>query len=437
MRASLSDEQVVTGARFAILLALLVAVYFAAGKFGLGFAVVHRSASAIWPPTGVAIAALLILGLRAWPAILLGAFLVNVSVDGRFVTAACIAVGNTLEGVVAAGLVMRSASGVRCFERPRDIFRFMALAALCATLISPTWGVTTLAVAGAADWSAFGRIWLTWWLGDAVGAVIVTPLIVLWYRQLRLDLPASRLLEACGMLALVAAVSVFVFFRPTPLLSFMVLPALAWAAFRFGQREVATAMGLLALIAIFGTVQGRGPFAIVDASASLLALQAFLGTIAVMMLAIAAFVGERREAMQDAQSANRAKDQFIAMLSHELRNPLQAIGSSAGLLGQPSLPDHVLRQSVDIIQRQTDNLTRLVNDLLDVTRVVEGKSSLFLQPVDLAETVRRSMATLASSGRTDRHRIEICIEPAWVQGDAVRLDQVVVNLLTNAIKYTP
>ncbi len=164
----------------ALVLGALAIVYFLAGKLGLHFAFVHASASAVWPPTGIALAAVLLFGRRIWPAIFVGALLVNLTTSGSIVSSLGIAVGNTLEATVGASLVARYAGGVRAFERPQDFLRFVLLGGLLGTAVSATIGVTSLIAGGQAAWPAFGAIWLTWWFGDAAGALIVTPVLVLW-----------------------------------------------------------------------------------------------------------------------------------------------------------------------------------------------------------------------------------------------------------------
>src|SRR3954447_23197617 len=161
---------------------LVAAVYFGAAKLGLALAFVNASASAVWPPTGVAIAALLLLGSRAWPGIFIGAFIANLTTAGMVATSLAIAAGNTLEGVAGAWLVWRYANGLGAFTRAADVFRFMLLAGLLAPIISATIGVSSLGLGGLMPWDAFGAVWLTWWLGDVVGAAVVAPFIVLWGR---------------------------------------------------------------------------------------------------------------------------------------------------------------------------------------------------------------------------------------------------------------
>src|SRR6266446_8456881 len=122
---------------------ILTVIYFIVGKLSLQLAFVHPSASPVWPPAGIALAALVVFGYRTWPAIFLGAFLVNVTTAGNIATSLCIATGNTLEAVCGAWLVNRFANGMRVFDRSQDVFKF-TVAVTLSTLISPTFGVSSL-----------------------------------------------------------------------------------------------------------------------------------------------------------------------------------------------------------------------------------------------------------------------------------------------------
>ncbi|HKM90233.1 MAG TPA: MASE1 domain-containing protein, partial [Candidatus Acidoferrales bacterium] len=150
----------------------LFAAYVVAGKLSLRLAFLHPSASVVWPPTGIALAALLVLGLRFWPAILAAAFVVSITTAGSAATSLGIAVGNTLEAVAGCWLVNRWAGGRAAFDTPRNVFRFAALAGLLSTAISATLGVTSLSLGGYAAWPEYASIWFTWWLGDATGALV-------------------------------------------------------------------------------------------------------------------------------------------------------------------------------------------------------------------------------------------------------------------------
>ena len=150
----------------------------------------------------------------------------------------------------------------------------------------------------------------------------------------------------------------------------------------------------------------------------------------------ALFVREQ-EAREEAEASNRAKDEFLAMLGHELRNPLDVIGSAVRVLAMKPSDGDVTERAHDVIGRQVRQLGRLVDDLLDVGRVTTGKISLSLTPVDLAETVRRCVTGLLPAEEFSRHQVSLHAEPTWVMADQARVEQIVMNLLSNAVKYTP
>lgn len=282
-------------------LVALAAVYFVAGKLGLRLAFVHASATAVWPPTGITLAAFLILGVRVWPAIFAGAFLVNLTTAGSVATSIGIGVGNTLEGVVGAYLVNRFAAGRHAFEHARDIFKFALLAAMVSTTVSATCGVTSLALGGFARWADYGSIWPTWWLGDAAGDLVVAPVLVLWSGRPRVRWSRGQVFEAAILLVCLCIVGLTVFggLFPSDIktypLEFLCIPFFIWAAFRFSQREAAMAIVVLSWIAIWGTLRGFGPFVGETQNESLLLLQAFIGVTAVMILTLAAVVSERKQ----------------------------------------------------------------------------------------------------------------------------------------------
>jgi PAS domain S-box-containing protein len=146
---------------------------------------------------------------------------------------------------------------------------------------------------------------------------------------------------------------------------------------------------------------------------------------------------QQRARGEEAEAANRAKDEFLAMLGHELRNPLGTITNAVAVLERLSGGDASTRHLTAIINRQTTHLTRLVDDLLDVARVTSGKIRLQAEPVDLHALARRCLETLTHAGRTQEHRVALHGQPVHVAGDAARLEQIVNNLVDNALKYTP
>jgi signal transduction histidine kinase/integral membrane sensor domain MASE1 len=320
------------------LLASLTLIYFVAGKLGLRLAFVNASATAVWPSTGIGLAAALVLGYSIWPAILLGAFLVNVTTSGAMATSIAIAVGNTLESILGAYLINRFANGRHVFERARDIFTYVMLACIVSTMVSATIGVTSLTVSGLAAWANYGSIWLTWWLGDAVGGLVVAPALMLWAMNPRVRWNSSRSLEA-ALLCLIALLFALTVFGPLfrigtqhyPL-EFLMLPIIGWSAFRFGQRGAATlALGLSGM-AIGGTLAGFGPFVRSSPHEALLLLQAFMGIIVLTGLGMAVVVAERQQAKE---AAERAAEQTLR---------LQQVTAALSQARMPNQVAHVILQ---------------------------------------------------------------------------------------------
>jgi two-component system sensor kinase FixL len=290
---------------------LLTLVYFIAGKFGLMLASLHASASPVWPAAGIALAALLVLGYRAWPAIFVGAFLVNVTTAGNVATSLAIASGNTLEAVCGAWLVNRFAGGTTVFDRPQGVVKF-ALAAVVSTVIGPAFGVTSLALGGFADWANFGAIWLTWWLGDTTGDLLIAPLIILWSIASKWRWNRREAVELGILLLLLFVLSEAVFCgwltisaRNYPI-AFISLPIVIWTAFRFTQRETATGVFILSAIAIWGTMHGFGPFVGETENQSLLALQSWTALLTITAMALSAGMAERgraEEALRESEAS--------------------------------------------------------------------------------------------------------------------------------------
>src|SRR5437764_12227963 len=322
------------------LIGILSVIYFIAGKLGLMLASLHASASPVWPPAGIALAALLLLGYRAWPAIFIGAFLVNVTTAGNVATSFAIATGNTLETLVGAWLVNRFAGRTNVFDRPQGVFKF-ALAAGISAIISPAFGVTSLGVAGFSHWANYGVIWLTWWLGDVTGDLAFTPLVLLWSvaSKRRWNKKEAAVVGALLLLLVLLSGVVFGGWPAVSTRNYPIIlicgPVVIWTAFRFRQRESATGIFILSAIAVWGTLHGFGPFVRGTENQSLLALQWWTAVLSITAMALSAGMAERRRVEEELQqqkvvveTANRTKDHFLAMLSHKLRTPLTPVISA-------------------------------------------------------------------------------------------------------------
>ena len=286
---------------------VLAALYFICGKLGLLLAFVHPNATPLWPPAGIALASFLLLGNRVWPWIFLGAFLVHVTSAGSILPALGIAFGNTAEGFIGSFLVQRFAGGLSAFDSAADAIRFLFLSALLSTTFGATVGVTSLTLGGFAEWSEYRIIWTTWWLGDAMGVIIIGSVILLWSMKRRWDWDFWRVTEGLSFMFVLVLVAQAVFggwlsfgVKNYPL-EILNVAVIVWAAVRFDQREIATGMAILSIIAILGTLHGYGPFAWGTPGDSLISLQVFMGITATMGLVASAVVSQQRRLSEELQ----------------------------------------------------------------------------------------------------------------------------------------
>lgn len=296
-------------------LAAVFTAYLVMGRIGLSFEAVHGFASLVWPPTGIAIAVTVLYGKRFWPAIAAAAFAINLSVGAPVQAALGIALGNTLEALLAARLLLADGRFRHTLENPRSVASFIGLAAGLSTLVSATIGTTSLWLGDVVHAQSYAATWRAWWIGDVFGALIVAPFLMIWLgRKVSLDRFAARSAEVLVMIAIFATVAAFMYdsidvslITPQAASYIMMIP-LVWAGVRFGMRGGTTAIFAFALISVYATALGRGPFAAGDLNEGIASLHLFLGASAV----IALFLGsahderiradaERRELRTDAQ----------------------------------------------------------------------------------------------------------------------------------------
>jgi signal transduction histidine kinase/CheY-like chemotaxis protein len=429
----------------------LALIYFVAGTLALKLAFVNASASPVWPPAGIALAALLVLGFRVWPAIFVGAFAVNFLTTLNILSSVGIACGNTLEAMCGAWLVNQFANGTRVFDRPQDVFKF-GLAALISTMVSPTIGVSSLAITGFAQWSNFSTIWSTWWLGDVSGDLILTPLLVLWSVPVtQRKWNQKEAIEVSVLLLLLVVLGEIVFGGWFPIsarnypLSFLCGPIVIWTAFRFTPRETATGIFILSAIAIWGTLHGFGPFVMRTENQSLLMLQAWTAALTITAMAIAAAIAERNRAQvaieqqkDEVEAANRTKDNFLAMLSHELRTPLTPVLAAIDTLEADRARSPEAQNSIAMIRRNVELESQLIDDLLDLTRIAKDKLQLRFGPLDAHDVINNVVEICRPEAKARNLKVHVNLRAGahFVSGDAAKLQQIIWNLLKNAIKFT-
>jgi signal transduction histidine kinase len=424
----------------------LFAAYLVTARLGLSFDALGGIATTVWPPTGIALAALLMGGVRLWPAIAAGAFVANVTAGIPVWAAVMIATGNTLEAVVAA-VVLNRAGFDRRLARVGDVLLLVGVAALASTALSASVGLLTARLAGIPAAAHPGGFFVTWWVGDALGDLLIASLVLAFSERRPWSRRPLRWLEVAALGA-ATVVSGFTIFRHQMAWdavrglgqgTYLLAPVLIWAAVRFEQRGVTTTLVLLCAIGVSGALKRVGLAEGDSLHDRLLFIQGYAGVTAVSMLVLAAALAERRAAV-------RARDEFISIASHELKTPLTAmklrLGSAFRTLrawppgaGEPPPVDKLAR-AIGAAAATADRLDALIDDLLDVSRLTAGRMALRIETIDASAMLREVAARLREQAEEVGSTIELALperlEVAWDRG---RIEQVVTNLLSNAVKY--
>lgn len=439
--------------RSALAIAGLAAMYVVAARAGLMLDAVAGFATVVWPPSGLALAALLIFGMRLWPGILIGAFAANLLTGAPALVALGIAGGNTVEAVLAVYALRQIPGFDASLERVRDVIGLIGFAAVMSTIVAASVGVTSLYLGGIVSWPQYAETWRAWWFGDLIGDLLVAPVLLVWARGARTLGPPKQTLEAAALGVSVIAASLIIF-GALPgremgnfAQAYVFFPLLIWATLRFGQRGAVSTAFIVSAIAVAGTAMGRGPFVRPGLHESLFALQTFLGVAAATFLVMGASISERRRAEEEmriayarAAAANAAKADFLAVMSHELRTPLNAISGYVDLmsLGVDGEISEKQRASLARIQLNEQHLLSLIDDVLSFAKIEAGRLSLDIQTVLVMDVV----STLEALVRPELERKELgftcdpCDDHLLVKADPEKLRQILLNFLANAVKFT-
>lgn len=291
------------------------------GLLGLKLAVLPGDVTAVWIPAGIGLGAVLLWGKKIWPGIILGSFSISLILDRTPVSlaiGAVTSVGNTLTPLFGAFLIKRFTHSRYPFHRASQVFHFVGWGAIAAQMISATVGVGTLCVAQWVSWSNFPSSWITWWVSNAAGVLIVTPVLLTWHRFFQISPGKSRFwsrlwqefnpfrLEILSWCLLFSAVVGLAFWRDHPI-EYLTVPLLVWAAFRFPERWTTLAIALTGSIAIAGTILERSSFVRDHLNDSLIFLESFIGVISVTTFVLMGVLEERREALS---GLKKAKDEL-------------------------------------------------------------------------------------------------------------------------------
>lgn len=313
--------------RYLVEIVGLAIVYHLAARLGLQMAYVQQNTSPVWPPSGIALAALLLFGIRDWPGITLGVVVGSLLTGAPLNLSLGFGIANTLEALISASLLKRVIQFDLGISQIRDVIG-LGFASACGTAVSATIGVATLALTQNIPLTAFLTLWVTWFIGNLLGCLVITPLLLTWIRvwpqRTYQHWNKARLLEAAVFLALLILVSVYVFGNPSgagafhQALIYAIFPFAIWAALRMQQVGAASTTFVVSGIAIWGTIHGLGPFANMPIIESLVLLQTFTGIVAIMSLTLAASANERSQAdsllhkqLDELAALNDASRQFL------------------------------------------------------------------------------------------------------------------------------
>jgi len=430
------------------------------------------NATAIFAPSGIAFVAIFFFGYKVAPGVFLGSFignnnlyLPNFTLIG-FGVALAIGIGASMEGSLGVYLLKKFGTREHPFEQVRSVWVFILLSALTSCLVNATIGSSALVIGGFAPPTLHGDIWLTWWLGDAAGVVILAPLFIIWRHLPKPSNDGLLVLEAVLSFIALMAIGTIAFVGGFPI-EYLFIPILVFIVLRFGLHGATLGIFLVAGFAIWGAVNGNGAFVRADVNDSLLLLQAFIGTVMFTALTLSAADKERQTATKalaetnhtlekrviertqdleiaknEAESASRSKTLFIAQMSHEFRTPLNAVIGYSDILQMGMLGDMTPDQTerIGFIKQNASRLLGLINDTLDIAQIEAGKLTLTESRVntqyffdELLQGVKSLTAKKQITIKTVYHQTI----PERILIDAPKIQQIIVNLVGNAVKFTP
>jgi signal transduction histidine kinase/ActR/RegA family two-component response regulator len=422
--------------------------------------------TAIWPSTGVYLAAILLLGYRIWPAILVSELIANwiLFYQDNILFGSSQALIALIDPLVAGFLINRFIQRRPILEQIGDVFKFTILL-MPSLVVTTTLCITSLCLVGKMAWAEYGQGWWGWYTATYAGQLIVAPAILTWFSpSLRQKTYSWQQFGELALLVLGAiAICRMAFWGGYPL-EYIIIPLLIWAAFWFGGTGATLMVVVVSAIAIYGTSHGFGSFYRQSIKESLLLLQSFISVVALTTYILCAAIAENRIAQAKlinakdelelrveertaelktakliADKANQAKSEFLANMSHELRTPLNGILGYAQILQNTKIFSEKERKSISIIHQCGSHLLNLINDILDLSKIEARKMELYPNNFHFPSFLD-GVAEICRL-KAEQKEIAFNYQPSSqlssvIHADEKRLRQVLINLLGNAIKFT-
>lgn len=308
----------------------LAIIYHMAARLGLLMANLQPNTSPVWPPTGIAIAALLLFGKKYWPGVTLGVIFGYLFNNNALNVTLGLAIGNTLEAVIAVILLKKFIGFHNSLDRLQDVIGLAFLGALVTT-ISASIGVLTLLIAGRDIQLFIWPIWFTWWIGDFLGLLVITPLILVWFSHWPIKWKSKAFIEGFIVILLLLIVTSYVFTNQQieqvahEAMIYLIFPFVIYSALRFTQLGAVNSVALVSGIAIYGTVIGSGPLVRETINESLILLQTFMGVVSLTALTLSATTNQRRKAeeslknrIEDLAKLNDSSHTFLGIFDTEM-----------------------------------------------------------------------------------------------------------------------
>ncbi|MFM7888339.1 MAG: MASE1 domain-containing protein, partial [Pseudanabaena sp.] len=430
--------------------------------------------SPLWPGAGIIVGLLLVWGRSRWFGVFLATFIYNLHRRGLTLILPPLgaSIGSTIGALITVSLILKFARTNYPIRRVRHVVIFSLCAIFTGVIFQASIGILSYVSYMNKAWSDLSSIFFNWWVGDAISILLFAPLVFTWLRSPKDSKITSWLnWEVFAVLSSLTIIAYLAFYESHPI-EYLLLPPLLWSAFRFGSKFTTTIVMIVSVTATIATANSIGVFYKPQVNGnSVLLLQIFMGVIAITTMSVLAIVAENdkanlrlqrtnidleqrviertqelqqseaksRQLAENAEAANQAKSAFIANMSHELRSPLNAvIGFSQLMLRTKNLPtEHY--ENASIINRSGDYLLTLINNILDLSKIEAGKSTLNPQNFDLylllddIEDMLQLRATSAGLSFVFERDHDV---PRYIYTDAIKLRQVLINLIGNAIKFT-
>ena len=410
---------------YAFDLVIVGTAYYVLANVGLTLAAIHSTAIPIWLPTGLAVAAVLLRGIRVWPAILAAAFAAGAPTDVVDAAAAdstlasfAIAAGNTLEAVLGGYLINVWSHGRRTFETPTGVAKFALVSLVPSTMVGAAAGVGSLCLAGHVDWADAIAVWAMWWLRDAAGALVFAPVVVLWgigdFRSFNLGKIAASagVSVAAGVVGLVAFSPLLDLGMNTSALGLLAILPLLWAALRCGQRDTATAALILSGFAVWGALAGVPPFPGTRLNESFLPLIMLMVSVSVPSLALSADVAVRKRL----ETKLRQQEQILRAMFSQAKVGIAQIDTAGRFtLVNNRFCELVRRSAPQLLQMRIydltdpDDLSSVLDQLGRAIQTGEGFAieTRKVLPDGSRLWIRNNVSALIDQGGTVRHLLAV------------------------------